>query len=60
MFVLDIIGIENGNNPHIHGVNLKYDCNVGCSCDNNRFDPVCLEGKNYFSACHAGCHNKVR
>ena len=34
MFVLDIIGIQNENYPHIHGVNLKYECNVGCSCDN--------------------------
>ncbi|KAL7306068.1 hypothetical protein TKK_0001527 [Trichogramma kaykai] len=33
-------------------------CNSTCSCDTNKFSPICgADGKTYFSACHAGCSN---
>lgn len=33
-------------------------CNTTCSCDRDKFSPVCgVDGKTYFSACHAGCRN---
>lgn len=31
-------------------------CNVKCNCSKNEaFNPVCLEGRTYFSPCRAGC-----
>lgn len=36
-------------------------CNTTCSCDRDKFSPVCgVDGRTYFSACHAGCRNVTR
>ncbi|XP_014208402.1 solute carrier organic anion transporter family member 3A1-like [Copidosoma floridanum] len=38
----------------------KFDpvCDTTCECDQNKFSPICgVDGKTYFSACHAGCSN---
>lgn len=33
-------------------------CEASCNCDLNKFSPICgVDGKTYFSACHAGCSN---
>jgi len=36
-------------------IDLQLDCNGNCSCDSVTYVPVCGEGVNYFSPCHAGC-----
>ncbi|KAK6618077.1 hypothetical protein RUM44_002519 [Polyplax serrata] len=39
--------------PDFHPV-----CNTTCNCDREKFSPICgVDGKTYFSACHAGCRN---
>ncbi|GAB1870007.1 Solute carrier organic anion transporter family member [Camponotus japonicus] len=33
-------------------------CKASCDCDRNKFSPICgVDGRTYFSACHAGCSN---
>ena len=33
-----------------------WQCNVGCSCDRDSFDPLCGDdGITYFSPCYAAC-----
>ncbi|XP_043521603.1 solute carrier organic anion transporter family member 74D isoform X2 [Frieseomelitta varia] len=33
-------------------------CEATCDCVRNKFSPICgVDGKTYFSACHAGCSN---
>jgi hypothetical protein len=44
---------------------LKFDlpCNksASCGCDTEVFSPICgADGKNYFSACHAGCSDSTK
>lgn len=34
---------------------LDSQCNTGCGCDTAVYDPVCANGVQYFSPCHAGC-----
>jgi len=53
----EIVGITKEN--YTESQDLKLDCNERCLCDNNRFEPVCLDGNTYFSACHAGCDYKT-
>lgn len=37
-------------------VNISSPCNSDCTCDFDRYEPVCgADGLTYFSACHAGC-----
>lgn len=42
-----------------YGTNkFNYACDTGCTCDYNKFSPICgHDGRTYFSACHAGCQN---
>ena len=35
-------------------------CLSDCSCDTEYYDPVCLDGKTYFSPCYAGCTQRSR
>lgn len=36
--------------------NLTVDCNAGCSCIRELYNPVCgSDGMMYYSPCHAGC-----
>lgn len=30
-------------------------CLSDCACNTEYYDPVCLDGKTYFSPCYAGC-----
>lgn len=33
-------------------------CEATCDCVRKKFSPICgVDGKTYFSACHAGCSN---
>lgn len=33
-------------------------CNATCECDRDKFSPICgVDGRTYFSACHAACSN---
>ena len=34
---------------------MTLPCNEGCSCLSSSFEPVCVNGVNFFSPCHAGC-----
>lgn len=45
------------NNTRIQLNEQKGFCEANCSCLNVKFTPICLENKNYFSPCHAGCLN---
>jgi len=36
---------------------LNIGCNSGCSCTENMFVPVCIEGLTYVNPCNAGCKN---
>jgi len=48
------IRCRNGDNSS------KSTCNFDCSCDIERFEPVCgADGLTYFSPCYAGCHNSL-
>ncbi|XP_071952419.1 solute carrier organic anion transporter family member 5A1-like [Antedon mediterranea] len=42
----------------LDGVSLTWECNANCSCTENQYKPICLEERNYFSPCHAGCINE--
>lgn len=35
-------------------------CGGRCDCSQQSFNPVCLDGRNYFSPCHAGCRTTYR
>jgi len=35
--------------------NLDSTCNSGCGCSTSVYDPVCANGIQYFTSCHAGC-----
>ena len=34
---------------------LTNTCNEQCHCIPDHFEPICLDGKTYFSPCYAGC-----
>ena len=34
---------------------LEGTCNAACGCNSGLYDPVCADGIQYFSPCHAGC-----
>ena len=36
-------------------VGLMAECNKGCGCSTQGFEPVCVNETIYFSPCHAGC-----
>ena len=36
-------------------VNLTAECNTDCGCSMSLYDPVCADGIQYFTPCHAGC-----
>lgn len=38
---------------------LDHECNSGCGCDMSVYDPICIDGVEYFTPCHAGCSNTV-
>ncbi|XP_076283675.1 organic anion transporting polypeptide 74D [Lasioglossum baleicum] len=44
---------------HSNGLSqFEPTCEATCDCDRNKFSPICgIDGKTYFSACHAGCSN---
>ncbi|XP_068606659.1 solute carrier organic anion transporter family member 4A1 [Brachionichthys hirsutus] len=44
------------NNSSSLEVNLTADCNAGCNCVRELYNPVCgTDGIMYYSPCHAGC-----
>ena len=47
------LDFQGAGQPDFHPV-----CNTTCNCDREKFSPICgIDGKTYFSACHAGCRN---
>ncbi|KOX74274.1 Solute carrier organic anion transporter family member 3A1 [Melipona quadrifasciata] len=44
---------------HSNGLSsFEPTCEATCDCVRNKFSPICgVDGKTYFSACHAGCSN---
>jgi len=36
-------------------VDLNSMCNSECGCSTSTYEPVCADGIQYFSPCHAGC-----
>ncbi|CAG9805493.1 unnamed protein product [Chironomus riparius] len=52
-------GLKTGSTGSItNSLEFVPPCNksASCGCDTNIFKPICgADGKNYFSACHAGC-----
>ena len=34
---------------------LVSECNEDCGCSTTLYDPVCVDGIQYFTPCHAGC-----
>ncbi|XP_014484182.1 PREDICTED: solute carrier organic anion transporter family member 3A1 [Dinoponera quadriceps] len=44
---------------HSDGISsFEPTCEATCDCDRNKFSPICgVDGRTYFSACHAGCSN---
>ncbi|KAL0851611.1 hypothetical protein ABMA28_007390 [Loxostege sticticalis] len=49
------------NSPAVPGADrLTASCNVGCSCADARYAPVCgADGVVYYSGCHAGCAERT-
>jgi len=49
------LDIRSGNPSW--SLNLTEECNAGCNCNAETFDPVCFqeEDKVFYSPCHAGC-----
>ena len=39
----------------IESADLEAECNRGCGCSTDLYDPVCADGVEYFSPCYAGC-----
>jgi hypothetical protein len=40
---------------------LSHSCNNNCSCSTEFYEPLCTTDMiQYFSPCHAGCHNTMR
>ncbi|GAB6027862.1 hypothetical protein CHUAL_002080 [Chamberlinius hualienensis] len=52
-----IVGLKQDAVHHTAIEGTTPVCNSTCSCDHVKFNPVCLNNKNYFSACHAGCQS---
>ncbi|KAG7246315.1 hypothetical protein CRUP_038877, partial [Coryphaenoides rupestris] len=43
-------------NSSLETDSLIVDCNAGCSCGRELYNPVCgVDGVMYYSPCHAGC-----
>ena len=38
---------------------LDHSCNTNCGCDRSVYDPICMDGMEYFTACHAGCSGSI-
>eukprot|EP00048_Salpingoeca_helianthica_P024735 m.34917 g.34917 ORF g.34917 m.34917 type:complete len:709 (+) comp9560_c1_seq1:110-2236(+) len=45
--------------PFANTSSLSNQCNMGCDCRGASYKPVCGSGSTYFSACHAGCVQRV-
>ncbi|XP_011496966.1 PREDICTED: solute carrier organic anion transporter family member 3A1 isoform X2 [Ceratosolen solmsi marchali] len=51
----DFTGLVTNNEGSSH---FEPICEATCDCDKNKFSPICgMDGRTYFSACHAGCSN---
>ena len=40
---------------HSASDSLISECNEDCGCSTTLYDPVCVDGIQYFTPCHAGC-----
>ena len=40
---------------HTLSHSLTSSCNTDCGCSMSLYDPVCADGIQYFTPCHAGC-----
>lgn len=51
------VDIRHGNPSW--SLNLTQECNAGCNCNSETFDPVCYQEEDtvFYSPCHAGCEN---
>ncbi|XP_067937560.1 solute carrier organic anion transporter family member 4C1-like [Watersipora subatra] len=47
----DVIRLQTTNGSEI----LPWKCNSDCHCSTASYDPVCINGVEYFTPCHAGC-----
>lgn len=55
--------IEYFINRIANSLEFVLPCNksASCGCDTEKFSPICgSDGKNYFSACHAGCSDSTK
>ncbi|XP_013383827.1 solute carrier organic anion transporter family member 4C1, partial [Lingula anatina] len=49
------VDIPYPNSTTVQVNNITAECNAGCGCTTSSFEPICLNGQEYFTPCHAGC-----
>ncbi|RDD42163.1 Solute carrier organic anion transporter family member 4A1 [Trichoplax sp. H2] len=51
--------ISSNYNP-LFTANITGNCNLPCHCNEVKYNLICgLDGKSYFSPCHAGCRKRI-